>query len=229
MSRDIDLNDPADEREALLPWYVTGRLSAEERRQVEDYLQDNPQAQLQLDLIREELDETVSINEQIQAPSARMLDSLMAQVEAMEGPEREKAGGVGSLLRALTGFLPEMAPSGLRVAALAAALLVCVQAGAIAWLVIGDLSPGAPYRTASGGPQTAAGPRALVGFRDGVTLDQITAFLSERKLAIMDGPKPGGLYVIRLGPDDMSDEDAGQVLEELRAQRGIVRLATPVR
>lgn len=230
MSRDTDIKDPADEREALLPWYVTGKLSAEERRQVEAYLDENPQARLQLELISEELDETVTANEQIKAPSGRMLDSLMAQVEGVEGPERARAGGgVSSLLKSLTGFLPDMAPSGLRAAALAAALLVCVQAGAIGWLVIDDLSPGATYETASGGAEALAGPRALVGFNEQVTMGQISAFLSERKLTIMEGPKPGGLYVIRLGPQDMSDEDAGRVLEGLRTNSDIVTFATPVR
>lgn len=230
MTSDVTFKDPADEREALIPWYVTGRLSAEERRAVEDYLAENPQARLQLDLAREELDETIAANEAIRAPSARMLDALMGEIEAREGPEVQRIGLMERTLTLITGFMPAQAGMGMRLAAIAAALVICVQAGAIGWMVINDFAPGGDYRTASHGDQaTAQGPRALIGFAEQATGAEITALLTQGQFTLIDGPKPGGLYIVRLGPADMSEEDAARALQALRARSDIVRFAAPAR
>lgn len=231
MIKDNDTNaaEP-DEREALIPWYVTGKLGDNDRAAVEAYLDEHPDARKQLALVGEEIDATLVASDAIDAPSARMLDRLMADIDAIEGPQREGAGAFARALNALTAWLPASAPTGLRLAGIAAALVICAQAAAIGWFVVKQQVPVAGYETASEGAVTqAAGPRALVGFQDGARAADIAALMDQVGAVIVDGPKPGGVFVIRFKSANMSQDDTATAIETLQARGNIVKFAAPAR
>ena len=46
-------------------------------------------------------------------------------------------------------------------------------------------------------------------------------------MTIVDGPKPGGLYVLRLGPKEMPKADRDAVIARLGAQKSLVRFVAP--
>ena len=69
-----------EEIEMLLPWYVTGNISDDDRARVDSYLADHPEIGRQLELAREEMDETVALNESLGTMPAGALDSLRSRL-----------------------------------------------------------------------------------------------------------------------------------------------------
>jgi anti-sigma-K factor RskA len=70
------------EIEALLPWYATGTLSRRDANRVERALADDRELARQYDLVREELVETIHLNETLGAPSPRAIERLFAAIDA---------------------------------------------------------------------------------------------------------------------------------------------------
>src|SRR5258708_28491418 len=88
------------EIETLLPWYAAGTLRRRDRQRVEDALRYDPALAHHADLVREELAETICVNESLGVPSARCMDRLMAAIDAETSAARtpHSAGAVGAPL-----------------------------------------------------------------------------------------------------------------------------------
>ena len=76
-----------EEIEALLPWHAAGTLSRRDAQRVEEALARDPELARRYALVREELGETIHLNETLGAPSARALENLFAKIDAE--PERQ--------------------------------------------------------------------------------------------------------------------------------------------
>ena len=70
------------ELEELLPFYANGRIAAADRKRVEAALASDADLAARLEIIRDDMAETVLLNEHLGAPSPRALDKLMAGIEA---------------------------------------------------------------------------------------------------------------------------------------------------
>jgi hypothetical protein len=212
------------EIEMLLPWYATGRLSRADMATVESYLARNPQVARQLDLVRDEQEQTVAANEASGWPSAGALDRLMAALPGT--PAGGTALGAGTaLFRRIREFFAFPTAGGVRWAAAGVAALVLVQAVAIATLLLGER--GGSYQVASGQQAGGDGVSALVAFTDEATAPAISRLLSEFRAKIVDGPRSGGVYKIRLRLDDSTQAEAQ--LKRLEERRDIVRVVLPTR
>jgi hypothetical protein len=208
-----------DEIEALLPWYVSGKLDAKIRARVERYIEDHPDVRAHLALVREESDATVAANEAIPAPGREALDRLRASIAA--APHRQPL--LAQISERLADWISGLAPPQLALAAAAAALLVMVQAAAIGALVLERA--GAPtYQTAGGDEIAGDHIELLVGFSDTATIGEISALLKELD-AVADGPK-AGLYRLRL-PD--KGDGGRKAAIELLQQSGVVTIILPER
>lgn len=231
MTSDKTMNTATpDEIEALIPWYVTGKLAPDERSRVEAYLDAHPQARLQLELVGEEIDATLVSGDAVNPPSARMLDRLMHDIDMLEGPASTQSGVLTRLIAALTGWLPAAAPMGLRVAGLAAALVICVQATTIAVMIVHQQAPGGGFETASRGEAPAlSGPGALVAFQDNANVAAISALLAQVGAEIVKGPDSSGVFVIRFKQANMDKANAAAALKALQARTDIVKFAAETR
>jgi len=206
------------EIEMLLPWYATGRLSRADMAKVESYLARNPQVAHQLDLVRDEQEQTVAANEALGWPSGGALDRLMAGLPgAPAGGTRMTASAL--FFQHIRDFFTFPTAGGVRWAAAGVAALVAVQAVAIATLLLGDR--GGSYQVASGQQAGGETVSALVAFTDEATAKSISRLLSEFRGKIVDGPRPGGVYKIRLRLEDRSQAEAQ--LKRLEERRDIVR------
>ena len=80
------------EIEALLPWHAAGTLSRCDADRVEQALADDPELAPHYDLVRQELAETIHLNERLGAPSARAMEKLFAAIDAEEAgtPRRRR-------------------------------------------------------------------------------------------------------------------------------------------
>ena len=126
MSEDESAIGEREEIEMLLPWYVGGTLAADDRGRVERYLADHPELRHQLELIREEQHETVTANEALPTPPAGALERLTASLPQgraglLERLRQSESWG------AIAEFFSAPTPSGVRIASIAAALLLLVQ------------------------------------------------------------------------------------------------------
>ncbi len=216
-----------DERQApdaideLLPWHATGRLEAEDRAKVEAALARDPETARRLALAREELEETIALNEALGVPSARARADLFARIDAAapagSGPSR-------GLMGALAGLLDALSPRALAWGAVAAALLILVQAGILGTLVVNQ--GGAGFETASR-QAAGAGSRLLVTFAPEASVGQIGTLLQSQRATIVDGPRPGGIYVVRIGDRPLSEAEVQRAIAAMRQQSAIVRFVAP--
>jgi hypothetical protein len=206
--------------EQLLPWYQTGKLGDAEKARVEAYLAKHEDMARQFSLIAEEREAMETLNEAAGHPRAGALDRLMSVIEA----EGDRAPWPTRLMNAVQSFFDKLAERSLLVpvAAFAAALII-VQTGAVAMLLWQRPSP-ATYQTAS--VQTAAtgaGTFALAAFTPAATVDEIGQTLAPLGVTITDGPKPGGIYRLRLGGTSLSDKERDKIIAELKAESHIIR------
>jgi hypothetical protein len=88
----IDKESERHEIEALLPWYAAGTLSRREDALVERKLAGHSELARRYDLIRQELAETIQLNETLGAPSERAMEKLFAAIDAEEAgaPRRRR-------------------------------------------------------------------------------------------------------------------------------------------
>lgn len=196
--------------ELLLPWYVAGTLSAEETAEVEAWLKDNPEAEAHLIRAREELDVTIGSSEALGMPRAAAFDDLMARI----GPVKQPANTVSFMDRILEFLSPKVA-----IGVTAALALVVVGQG----IAINNLMTTAPvgqFEVASGSDATvdADSLTALVAFQPGVSLGEISAYLGEQQIRIVDGPRPGGIYQIAAA----DNEDGQAALDQLTKDVSLV-------
>lgn len=223
MNGNMEALSEREEIEMLLPWYVTGKLDRADRERVEAYLLQHPEMRNQLAIIRDEQDQAIRANEAISAPSARAVDRLLAQIQ---GSASVRAASAWLKLKSgLQGFFEAPSAAGVRWAAVAAAVLILFQTAVIGTLVF--RSDEASYQTASGTPaQSTEGTFVLVRFADAATAKTIADALAELEMTIVDGPK-GGLFRVRLGPKDMTNDVRDRKITALRVRGNLVLMVMP--
>jgi anti-sigma factor RsiW len=208
--------------EELLPFHATGAISQADRKRVEDALASDPELRRRLGIIEEERDETILLNESLSGPSTHALDRLMASIAA----EPERAAFRAGLAERFAGWLQGLAPRPLAYAALAAAAVVALQAGALIGLVANRPSEG--FQTASHGAQ-ATSPRVdlTIIFTADAKAADIVSLLSRNGLTLADGPRAGGVFGLRAGEAPPAPAALEAVIVRLRAEAGLVRLVAP--
>ena len=218
------------EIEELLPWYAAGTLSRRDAQRVEQAIENDADLVRQLELVREELSDTIHQNETLGAPSTRAMEKLMAGIEKESGPARQSRRAF-SLSTWVAETFSGLSPRTLTWATAAAALLIVVQAGILGSLYLGGGMPGSggAYQTASKPPvsESAAGTFVLISFAPTATASDISGFLTANNLAVVDGPRAGGLYRVRIASTALSKDDANTIMGRLRENRGIVGMVLP--
>jgi len=217
-----------EEIEALLPWHAAGTLSRRDAQRVEAALEDDRDLARQFELVREELSETIHLNETLGAPSARAMEKLFAGIEAEPKRRQRRSFDLAAFIgERLTLFSPRT----LAWSATAAVLAIVLQAGLLAGLYLGEPGSEAPgaFRTASAPTRSfaPAGSYALIGFTAQASAADVTKFLETHKAAIVDGPKPGGLYRIRVAQAALPKNDLAAIVKQMQDDSKIVRFVAP--
>jgi hypothetical protein len=213
--------------EALLPWYVAGTLRRRERQRVEEALGKDPALAQHLDCVREELAETIHLNETMGAPSPRAAERLMAAIDAEATRKRAPGAAAGWL----TGFFANLSPRTMAVAASFAMLAIALQAVAIVDIFT---KPQAALPGADSGAGSGAGPGAghkngtfaMVRFARQASAGEITNFLQTYQAAFVDGPTPDGLYRVRVAMTSLAKEELAKIVARMRRER-VVETAEP--
>jgi hypothetical protein len=162
-------DDEPNEMALLLPWYVSGRLGADDAARLEAALAESP------DLRRALEDE-------------RRLRAAIADAKMPEPKDIDPVALLEASLPAQPRRADWMRP------ALAAAVALAVMEGvALAWL-----SQPSVYRTATAPAATeeVGSSRFAVHFVESATIGRIRAVLDEAEAGIVRGPLPDGAYIV---------------------------------
>ena len=202
------------EIEALLPWHAAGTLSQRDAERVEQALAGDGELARQFEAVREELHETIHLNESLGAPSARAAQKLFAAIEAegARAPRRRSFDLAGRI----AGFLSGFAPRTLAYAAAAGALAILVQGAVLTEWAVKDQAGGG-----IGLASISEGPAIMVRFAPQATAAEITSFLGTYKADLVAGPRPGNFYQIRVSGLKSADEIPA-VVARMQAESRIV-------
>jgi anti-sigma factor RsiW len=211
------------EIEELLPWLAAGTLSRSNARRVEDALAHDPELARRYALVRDELGETIHLNETLGAPSAHAMEKLFAKIDAE--PARKPAASL-NLGGRLAEFIASFSPRTLAYAGGAAVLAILLQAGFIAGVMLKETAP-AGYETASA-PSTDPGVGAftIIRFAPQATQDDVTKFLAANKLSIASGPMAGGLYKVRVAVTSLPKAELATIVKKLQTDKVVTFIAT---
>jgi hypothetical protein len=216
------INKERDDLETLLPWHAAGTLNRRDAERVEKALANDRELLRRFNLAREELNETIHLNETLGAPSARAMEKLFAAIDA-EPARKPKVSFdlAGRLADFITGFSPRT----LALAGAAGALAIVLQAGVITTgLIKHDTTEvasrqDAVTRTEMASAEVSDGTLAAIRFVPKADMSQITAFLLTNKASMIDGPMTGGIYTIRLPESGKAKEDH---IKQMQVQSTIV-------
>ena len=213
---------PQGDVEALLPWHAAGTLSRRDAQRVEEALARDPELARRYDLVREELGETIHLNETLGAPSARAMEKLFAKIDAEPARKPARSFNLGARV---SEWFASLTPRTLALSASVAVLAILLQAGFIADVVLKDRS--AEYGTASA-PTTdpGVGEFTLIRFAPQASADDITKFLAANKLQIAAGPVAGGLYRVRVAETKLPKEELGRIVKKLQDDKVVNFIAT---
>ena len=216
-------NDTHSEIEELLPWHAAGTLSRRDSQRVEEALARDPELARRYALVREELGETILLNETLGAPSAQAMEKLFARIDAEPARRPGVSLNFGSRIAR---FFAGLAPRTLAWSATAAAIAILLQAGLIAAIVIKQNSTGG-YETASA-PATnpGVGTFTVIRFAPQASSDDITKFLEANKLQIASGPSAGGLYSVRVSEAALPKDELARIVRKLQDNKVVGFIAT---
>jgi anti-sigma factor RsiW len=186
----------------LLPWHANGTLQPGQRQELESHLKDCPECKRELDELRALQSSVAGAAENVPEPSPFLFTRALARVEEYE---REKAR------RRWWQLSPRLAG-----AVIAAQFALILLTG-------GLLMQRERQFAALSGPAvgTVSGPRIVLGFQEGVSEQTMRQTIRGLNGNVVAGPSALGLYTVELP----RDRDVDRTLEQLRQDRGTIRLA----
>ena len=208
--------------EDLLPWHAAGTLSSRDMRRVETALTEDPELARRYELVRDELAQTIHLNETLGAPSARAMETLFSKIGAEPARTPAISANLGARIR---DFFAALSPRTVAWSAAAAALAIVLQAGVIGVVMLKENNAGG-YETASAPSAISGeGTYALIRFQPQVSAADITRFLEANKLAIADGPSAGGLFRVRIAPAKLAKVDLDRLIATLQTDKAVSFIA----
>jgi hypothetical protein len=207
-----------EEIESLLPWHAAGTLSRRDAERVERALASDQELARRFDMVREELSETIHLNESLGAPSSRAMDKLFAAIDA-EGAVKRKPGLAFDLRTRVSEFLAGFSSRSLAYAGIAAALVILLQAGVIGNIV---LKSGSGYNVASAPEVQVKSVDLYVNFVPSATAEEVTKFLRAHQGSIVEGPKGPGTYLVRFAASGTPKDETQRLIKEMQQNRTVV-------
>ena len=216
-----DTKPRRDEVEMMLPFYATGQLDQAEANEIDDYLKHHPDVAHQLDLIRAERESTAAGNAIYASRPARGFDRVAAMIGKRSAQPARTAGSPLDWIKRL--FATPSSPA-LGFVGAAAAIVILLQAATIGTLVVAQY-PGI-FGTAGGNETVDAGTTVFVRFADDASAAAIADVLSGLGVKIIDGPRGGKLFTVRIGPKTMSESERERVIAALKARSDLIVFVT---
>lgn len=206
--------------ERLLPWYATGKLGRADRDSVAAFVALHPEFALMLATVDAERKASAQANEAIPGPGAASQARLMAHARA-----EARFSALRAIWSAVEDLFTRPSAKAVRAAAAVGGIMLFAETAIIGTLLIrgGFARPSA----ASQSLPPADGVFALVRFAEATPFGLVAEALAELDATIVEGPKPGGFFKVRLGPGDMTETARNKRISALRRRRDAVKLVLP--
>jgi len=214
------------ELEQLLPFYANGRIAAADKLRVETALAADPELRLRLDIIRDDMAETILFNEQLGAPSPRALDRLMAGIEAEPKQAPLLSRARSGLLGWFGQWLAAQPPRRLAYASAAALALIALQGVAITGLAVRG-GGGGGFETASVPGVQSSDRYVLLSFAPEAKAGDIAAFFKRYDASVVDGPRANGFFKVRIGDAKLTPAQVDAIAARMKAEGAIVSFVAP--
>jgi hypothetical protein len=225
-------NGKAPERrdvEDLLPWHAAGTLGRRDAERVEAAVAADKELARRFELVREELAETIHLNETLGAPSARAAQKLFAAIE-QEGATSHRGRASFDLGGRISEFVSSLSPRTLAWSGTAAAVAIVLQAAVITGIVLKDTGKPSSYETASAEkPAPAAaqpGTDVLVRFAPQASAADITNFLRAHEATIVAGPN-GDFYRVRVAATPLPKDKLDGLIKAMQSERNVIGFVVP--
>jgi hypothetical protein len=180
----------------LLPWHAAGTLSRRDAERVEAALARDPALARHYELAREEMIETIRVNEKLGAPSARAMERLFNAIDAEPAASTARvSAGLADRFRA---FLASLSPRTLAWSASAVVLAIVLQAGTITTIMVANHGTGGFHSVEYGKSARGEAAEVLVTFAPQASVTEITAFLGTYQASIVEGPLGGNMFRLRV-------------------------------
>jgi anti-sigma factor RsiW len=214
-----DESEPGDV-ETLLPWHAAGTLGPRDAQRVAAALAGDPELARRYELVREELAQTIHLNETLGAPSARAMTALFEKIDAEPARRTSRTMDWSARLR---GFFADLSPEVLAWSAGAAVLAIVLQSAVIGGFVVKERND---YQVASVAEKASSGGTfVLVRFQPQANAADITQFLETNKLTIANGPSAGGLYRVRIAAGKLATPDSDRIVKILERDKVVSFIA----
>ncbi len=228
MTDTIATDPKRSELEELLPFYANGRISAADKARIETALAADPELAQRLDIIRDDMAETTLLNESLGAPSPRVLDRLMAGMDAEPrqlGLLATAKGGFvsGGFLAWLGNLLAAQPPRRLAYAGAAACALIAIQGLALTSFALRETTG---YETASA-PSLSSERYVLLSFASDARAGDIASFFKRFDASVVDGPRANGFFKVRVGDASLTQAQVDAIAARMKSEAAIVRFVAP--
>jgi hypothetical protein len=201
------------EMELLLPFHAAGTLSGHDARRVDAAIAHDADLARQYQQVQSEYAETILLNENLGAPSARAMQKLFAAIDVEPAHTLSQPYNP---MRTISAFFSALSPRTLATSAFIGAIALLLQAGVIGVLVKNLV--GGSIQTASYQPQPTAGTFALVRFVPDANIDDISQLLRSYDGTIVSGPQ-AGMFRIKFGEKVLSKQDAAELLMRIQGEK----------
>ena len=209
-----------EEIEALLPWHAAGTLSRREALKVEQALASDADLASQYETVREDLVETIGLNESLGAPSSRAMQKLMADIEA-DASTAKRGRTSFNFGEWLSDKLSSFQPRTLAWSATAAALAIVLQAGLLAGMFVNE-QKGNDFTVASVSKTETVMPGtfALISFAPTASAADITKLMQTYNMKIVEGPS-GEMFTVKLAVTGMPKEELARLIKQLQDEKTV--------
>jgi hypothetical protein len=211
------IDDDREDIEALLPWHAAGTLTLRDAERVGKAIAADRALAQRFEIVREEFNETILFNETLGAPSARAAEKLFAAIDAE--PARRPRNSL-DLISRLASFMSSLSTRMLAWAGSAAVLVLAFEVGVIVTMLVKNKSEHGTELASAGVTDASL---AIIRFTPRANAADITRFLEVNKASVVEGPKSGGMYTIRLSPVGQEKND---LIKQMQAQSIVEFVAT---
>jgi anti-sigma-K factor RskA len=212
------------EIEALLPWHAAGTLSRRDRERVERAIASDSELARRLTLVREELQETIHLNESLGVPSSRAVEKLFAAIEAEGAPAPVRRSF--DVLGRVSSFLSGFAPRTIAYAAAAATIAFFLQSAMLTAVLMKDHQD-TPATQQLANAKTSSNAHAMIRFSPQATSSEIISFLNAHGAEVVDGPGRNGSFQIRFAAE-LSPEEIVRKVQRMQSESKVVEFIATI-
>lgn len=233
MTEQSNISDSYHPTAILLPFYLNGTLSDQERQEVDMHLFECQSCQQELEEMRSVRTEVKTYYSTLPTPPADMFSKVKSQILSETASEQtaksvfhhETAESFGSRIQDFLQsiFATQWAPA-------LAMCLIIGQAGLLFWNMTSPTTPDSAYgpiieRSVPQAPTPDTAQKLRIAFEDQTPEHTVRTIIQNLKGRIVDGPTSEGIYIVEVPKDDA--DGLTTIIQDLLSKKNVIRLAEP--